>query len=68
MENEDAIAKKLLDSINFIDITSPFDLHKASENGDVTWAKELLSQGVRVNKPDDYGYFPLHYAVAKQQL
>jgi len=53
------------------DLTAQFQreqLHRAAQNGDLARVEELLQQKYPVNRFDDLGKTPLHYAVQEGHL
>jgi hypothetical protein len=47
--------------------STPHDLYKAAEAGDVTKIRDLLSHGSNMNEPDGDGWTAIFYAAAKGQ-
>ncbi len=43
-------------------------IYKASKNDDLETAKRLIAQGVNVNEPNSWSFYPLHYAAEKGHL
>ena len=53
------------------DLTAQFQreqLHRAAQDGDLARVNDLLQREYRVNRFDDLGMTPLHYAVQKGHL